>query len=1057
MIDLRELAKRPMTTDPEEFEKFHKVLMLDAPEGYVPHYFALPPGKKANPPPGWTKTPYPGRLTFEEALAEMKRGSNIAISGTDTDRLGILDVDWEGVGKVTVLIKTLTVVSRKRRGFHHYYWWTDTRKKDNIPAPRETPYGEFRSDFLYVLVPGSYVQSESSHEWFGTQTQLDAMSGEEKEKIRGGNPDFKFYVLPASEIELVGRYTLPEQQKMAELDVEHLPDFFKKIYEENHPLKTPIAEAPKKKKGLWRNDSSRFWDLTFEQLFKGKYDPQVLRGRVEKDRFPSPLHPSATQADTSWSELESKDGEKFVQMRCWGCVASHSPLSALAVLTGLGTCQDMGKSKGKPSKLDLKDKVMVDKMLEYAKKNGILPEDEPAPYKGKKAAEEEPRLTARRVISTVIYTECREDDHHFFARYDQTTKKVEYVDVIVETGEYPYVNPGITFPRRLDTYGTPADLYHELKDAINYAEAQEAKKNEIFALFLLLHGCVNPYARHNLQVHVIGPASKGKGRYVDLALMMGDRARMTTDLTSATGYRLNELLGGGLEILDEVNDEDDTKTEKYIRAKYDPIGTQQRLLDPKSANAIKGFRVSGPTLVAKRTAFQDDANIDRGVVIMCERGQRAFPLELIKRSTYRNLQDKLAMFWVEHYCDETLLPTEEEMMYDPNTENVEPRLRIAQHYFTKLAKIIGGEAVADLIGFVEEQVRVRRELKAVTDEGAVLRALHGLILDRVDGYHHTIDRDDGSHDKVVDTLAIEPGGPGRYIIAITRAFGDGSTEKDMRVIGISWSYIAKLAHLASRREPGRILLPYSVRQAPLKKIAGRPVRTISFRPDRLDEAFQTFVPEYDSEWKKLFLQTTGQRGINGFPSMPSQRDPRGEPAKEENDGAVVPASRAVTEVTEVTIRGSTKFGQKREEDVRQIPPSVVLPTSVTTVTSVTVENAGSSSSDKLATSVRAVAPVKDLLTDLQAQMFNEKVKHLQKKACIGNYEHELAILERSINIVAEIKGNGDKVSAFSLRKDLSAEFSKHPDVAQRLVDGYYPEIVELGSLLNDIRKSGGQP
>jgi hypothetical protein len=97
------------------------------------------------------------------------------------------------------------------------------------------------------------------------------------------------------------------------------------------------------------------------------------------------------------------------------------------------------------------------------------------------------------------------------------------------------------------------------------------------------------------------------------------------------------------------------------------------------------------------------------------------------------------------------------------------------------------------------------------------------------------------------------------------------------------------------------------------------------------------------------------------------------------------------------------------------------------------------------------------LDSLQAQMFKEKVNHLQRRACIGNFEHEVAILERSIKIVAEVKGNGDQVSAFSLRKDLSAEFPRHPDTALRLVDGYYPEIVELGSLLNDIRKSGGQP
>ncbi len=448
---------------------------------------------------------------------------------------------------------------------------------------------------------------------------------------------------------------------------------------------------------------------------------------------------------------------------------------------------------------------------------------------------------------------------------------------------------------------------------------------------------------------------------------------MATLGIESTGYRLNDLLGGGLEILDEVSDDDDPRTEKYIRAKYDPVGAQQRILDPKSRDAIEGFRVSGPTMVAKRTAFEDDANVDRGVVIMCEAGERPFPLELIDRERYSLLRDKLAFFWLEHYCDPILLPSEQEMLYDPVRETTEPRLRMAEHYFSKLAHLLGAEAEADLQGFVQEQVRARVELKSVSDEGLVIRVLHGLIVDRIEGYHHTLERD-GSARKVVDTLSIEAGGPGRYIIAITRTPEDGGRDTDSQTIGISWNYIAKLANLASRREPGKILLPYSVRQAPLKRIAGKPVRTISFNLDRLDGAFRTFVPEYDPGWKQPFVKNSRQRGVEDFMSARSQHVSSKDGQMDfKNAPSDVPVSPIVTEVTEVTLCGGTNSLEKEEEENRE---GVVPSRSVTSVTSVTGSASGSGLSAELASEKTYGKTAPD---DLR-QIFDEKVASLQKKA-----------------------------------------------------------------------------
>jgi len=839
-----------MTTNPEEFVKFHKVLMLDAPEGFVPHYFALPPGKKANPPIGWTMPPYPGRLTFEEALAEMKRGSNIAVSGTTTDRLGILDVDWAGVGKAIVepMVRTLKIVSRKRRGFHHYYWWTDTRMKDNIPAPRETPYGEFRCDFLYVLCPGSFVESDPSLEWFGTEAQLNAMSEEEKNKIRGGNPKFKFYVLPASEVGLVGQYTMPEQRKVANLDVERLPDFFRKLYEENHPVKTAAeAEAPKKKKGLWHNDTSGFWPLTFEQLLKGKYDPEILRGHADKDRFPSPLHDSATGKDTSWSEVESKDGEKFVQMRCWGCGVSHSPLSALAVLTGLGKCQEMGKTKGKPSKLDLRDKVTIDKMLEYAKKNGILSENEPVPYKVKKEKKAEVKCVGFAAIGSVVYRQCREPFR--FARFDKATKTLTYVDKITETDEYPYTLAGITHPKELKSYGSALDLYRKTKAWWKKVYAGGDEDHTALALYAMYHGTLEPFKHKSPQIHPRGRTGTGKGAIEEGFFVIGDRARKTTDLKLPTGYRVNDKLRGGLEILDEQEDRKDV--ENYARAKYDPRTWQHRIVkpgEPNAPDAISAFASPGPCIVSSRMPFSDNATPDRGIVIHTTK-QEEFALEMTEEVVAEGdeLLCELGMFWSEHY-GEISPSTKEELAYNRTTEEGrEPRLVLAYRTFLKLAKIIGGEAEQDLKSFLVIQTAAMRLAKSESLDGQLVNAFYHLIRS---GSIVRTKRDGTTWNGTIGFQLHPPiQNPIRsFAVIVTGGSEDPREPPDVQ--GIGFDLIGKVTGVAFGDISKRLLEYGILRKRITEEYGSRQIRTLVFDTEILDSALAEFDPDYNDGWKK---------------------------------------------------------------------------------------------------------------------------------------------------------------------------------------------------------------
>lgn len=138
-------------TDPEEFKKFHVLLMINAPKLYKPYYLALQKqGKEPLPGINWKKTP----KTYEQALSLMRKGFNIGIAGTDSDYLCIMDVDDLSQVRLDQIKPTLQITSRKRMGRHYYYFSLDRSAKKNIPT-RDA--GELRTTWQYVLAPGSYV------------------------------------------------------------------------------------------------------------------------------------------------------------------------------------------------------------------------------------------------------------------------------------------------------------------------------------------------------------------------------------------------------------------------------------------------------------------------------------------------------------------------------------------------------------------------------------------------------------------------------------------------------------------------------------------------------------------------------------------------------------------------------------------------------------------------------------------------------------------------------------------------------------------------------------
>ena len=458
----------------------------------------------------------------------------------------------------------------------------------------------------------------------------------------------------------------------------------------------------------------------------------------------------------------------------------------------------------------------------------------------------ERKHVALRKVGSKVYRQVQGDGKvPLFAWYDQATGETGAANRIPETGEWPVENlTGVRIPRKLMPYGTPLELYCKLKRRTGYASSQSGHKNAIFCLYMMEHGCVPSQSRKNPQLDCMGPSGSGKGRFRDLAIYWGDRARVTTDPKVATSYRLNTLLNGGLEVFDEQLDENED-VERYIRAKFDPEAAEQRLLDPHSKTEIAGFDVAGPCMNLRRRGFADDANTDRGLLIECEKPTGRIPLELLDRYEDLDIQDQLALWWSEHYGDPQLLPTEAELMYDPEEVSTDCRLRLIELYLMKLAKLIGQEAVDDLQGFVAEQEKIRKKLKAETEEGQIIRAVWDILHKYAPGCKEEWTSKNGDRHCAVSTLSVDWMGNKAVLYLTSTPDGDDAhDERKIRFRAINKTMIGNRAG-RTREQPNSVLQPYSVS---FEMVTAQRIRTVAFRVDSMDNAFRTFLPDYDPDW-----------------------------------------------------------------------------------------------------------------------------------------------------------------------------------------------------------------
>lgn len=356
------------STDYLEFEKFHKLLMSNAPEGFVPWYFPVE-AKGKNPDgiaiykragkissccnsewvkvqrgtitrtvcekcgQGWGswKAPH-ARLSFDEVVERLKQRGNIGIASRDGQPLVIYDRD---AVHVKDKVFTLTDKSRSRIGGHSYCW---RNKDDESLNTNITPNeGEVRSCDQFVVAPGSYVPV-----------------GENEEHVDDG---------------FVGRYTVENETSPVTITFNDLPNVFLEHVKKAEENMKRIASLPKRTIKPTGKHSVLF-DLKIED---------VVGVNSSSDRFAHPLHGSPkTNANFSVSDNLA---------HCWRHLVSLNPLQFLTVKAGYLNCEEAG-SGHKKSKAGASNVIGDDGAIFWAwrqaKLDGIIPQDDPVPVRALK-------------------------------------------------------------------------------------------------------------------------------------------------------------------------------------------------------------------------------------------------------------------------------------------------------------------------------------------------------------------------------------------------------------------------------------------------------------------------------------------------------------------------------------------------------------------------------------------------------------------------------------------------------------------------------------------------
>lgn len=335
---------------PDEFRRFHELLTTDTPDDYTPHYFRVEPAAKgpALRFGGWKNED--ARLTAEEAVEWMEQGGNVGIAGRPDGPLVNLDIDDDEQTTPDDHPTTLLADSRSRSGYHGWFFNTEG-DIPNIPTDTD---GEIRTDWQYVVAPGSFVAS----------------AGEE---IPDGADD-------------PGYYTVGEESPVASIEYDDLPPVFREFHEEqaevqehDHDNDIHLTDGGGSNSagsgGEGYDSDSAVFDVSAEEVLRKAGGSTSASGR-----FSSVFHGSSTSANMALSDQG--------KLHCWRHNVAHGGLQALATLSkhspnGDTACRQIGKAHkhgGSGRNRYKGDWQLVWWAWSYAKRRSHVPSDDPIPH-----------------------------------------------------------------------------------------------------------------------------------------------------------------------------------------------------------------------------------------------------------------------------------------------------------------------------------------------------------------------------------------------------------------------------------------------------------------------------------------------------------------------------------------------------------------------------------------------------------------------------------------------------------------------------------------------------
>jgi hypothetical protein len=331
---------------PAEFERFYNLLVSQAPDDYEPYLFRV---EKAGKAPATTFGSWKhekNQITLAEAKEWMEEGGNVGIAGTPDDSLANVDIDDDEQTTKGDLKETLLARSRSRAGFHGWYFNTE----DDVPNIPTDTAGEVRTDWQYVVAPGSFVASAAEEIPEGAE-----------------NP---------------GYYTVEEENPVATIEFDELPEVFHEFLEREEAAEDDESEDVTREGTAETPDDynddpegstrSAVFDIDAEDL---------VTTNDTTARFTAVFHGSSTSANMSVSDKG--------HLQCWRHNVTHGGLQALAVMSDLSAsgdsaCRRIGKGhkRSNAGNNRLKgDWRLVWYAWHEAKSAGHIPSDDPIPYR----------------------------------------------------------------------------------------------------------------------------------------------------------------------------------------------------------------------------------------------------------------------------------------------------------------------------------------------------------------------------------------------------------------------------------------------------------------------------------------------------------------------------------------------------------------------------------------------------------------------------------------------------------------------------------------------------